>query len=389
MVARPGAGGQPAGSLLLGFLTVLITTDFGVSLVAAGVISAAFGLATIPSRLLGGVLADRLGRRRTIVAGLVGCALAQAGIAVSGSVAMVAAFAVLLGLVFEIYEPPSQAMIADAVRPEQQAQAFSLFNTALAVGGMGAGLIAAGLGRWDLRWLFVADAVSCLICAAVIRLALPADPPPATRRPASAAAGDRSAWRDHRLLVLLFSGTLFAVIFMQVGMAMPLALVRRGLEAADAGLLSAVSAVVMVACQPLLRWTAGLSHHAAMTSGYLLLAAGLAGYAMADGLPGHLAATVVWSAGDVLMFGRSYALVVDLAPPDARGRYLAVFGTCWGFATVLAPLCGTRLLEHAGPAGLWGGLAAACLLLAAAQLTVIRPLLRRQGSYAIVGAGPP
>ncbi|GAA2877358.1 hypothetical protein GCM10020220_078820 [Nonomuraea rubra] len=126
-----------------------------------------------------------------------------------------------------------------------------------------------------------------------------------------------------------------------------------------------------------------------MTSGYLLLAAGLAGYAMADGLPGHLAATVVWSAGDVLMFGRSYALVVDLAPPDARGRYLAVFGTCWGFATVLAPLCGTRLLEHAGPAGLWGGLAAACLLLAAAQLTVIRPLLRRQGSYAIVGAGPP
>ncbi|GAA2877351.1 hypothetical protein GCM10020220_078810 [Nonomuraea rubra] len=245
------------GAFSLGFLTVLITTDFGVSLVAAGVISAAFGLATIPSRLLGGVLADRLGRRRTIVAGLVGCALAQAGIAVSGSVAMVAAFAVLLGLVFEIYEPPSQAMIADAVRPEQQAQAFSLFNTALAVGGMGAGLIAAGLGRWDLRWLFVADAVSCLICAAVIRLALPADPPPATRRPASAAAGDRSAWRDHRLLVLLFSGTLFAVIFMQVGMAMPLALVRRGLEAADAGLLSAVSAVVMVACQPLLRWTAG------------------------------------------------------------------------------------------------------------------------------------
>jgi MFS family permease len=380
------------GAFSIGFLTVLITSDFGVGVVAAGAISAAFGLATIPSRLLGGVLADRFGRRRTIVAGLVGCALAQAGIAVSGSVAMVAVFAVLLGLVFEIYEPPSQAMIADAVRPAQQAQAFSLFNTALAVGGMGAGLIAAGLGRWDLRWLFVADAVSCLICAAVIRLVLPADPPPAPRPAGGQAAGRGSAWRDRRLLVLLLSGTLFAVIFMQVGMAMPLALVRRGLEAADAGLLSAVSAVVMVLCQPLLRWTAGLSHHAAMTSGYLLLATGLAGYAAADGLPGHLAATVVWSAGDVLMFGRSYALVVDIAPRDARGRYLSVFGTCWGFATVLAPLCGTQLLERAGPGGLWGGLALACLLLAAAQLTVIRPLLRRHGSaqdsYAIVGVGP-
>ncbi|NJP92954.1 MFS transporter [Nonomuraea sp. FMUSA5-5] len=365
------------GAFSLGFLTVLITSGFGVGAVAAGAISAAFGLATIPSRLLGGVLADRFGRRRTIVAGLAGCALAQAGIALSSSVAMVAVFAVLLGLVFELYEPPSQAMIADAVRPAQQARAFSLFNTALAVGGMGAGLIAAGLGRWDLRWLFVADAVSCVLCAIVVRLVLPADRPHPPHRADGLPARRGSAWRDRGLLLLLLSGTLSAVIFMQVGMAMPLALARRGLEAADAGLLSAVAAVTMVACQPLVRRTAALSHHAAMACGYLLLATGLAGYAVADGLAGHLAATVVWSAGDVLMFGRSYALVVDLAPEDARGRYLSVFGISWGFATVLAPLCGTQLLDRAGPAGLWGTLALTCLLLAAAQLAVIRPLLRR------------
>ncbi|MEV4170618.1 MFS transporter [Nonomuraea sp. NPDC049709] len=437
------------GAFSLGFLTVLISTEFGAGAVTAGLVSAAFGLATIPSRLLGGFLADRLGRRRTIVAGLAGCALAQAGIAASGSVAMLAVFAVLLGLVFEIYEPPSQAMIADAVRPAQQAQAFSLFNTALAVGGMGAGLIAAGLGRWDLRWLFVVDAVTCVACAIVVRLVLPADhptrhqpaslpsptprttPPPHPDDPPGPKAPPRtdaaphnegpphaggpphpqgqphvddpphtgsaphtegpfqvegpavaggSAWRDRSLLVLLVSGTLLALIYMQVMMALPLALVRRGLPAADAGLLSTVSAVVMVLCQPLLRWTAPLSHHAAMVAGYLLLATGLAGYAVAGGLPGHLAATVVWSAGDLLMFGRSYAMVVSIAPEDSRGRYLSIFGTSWGFATVLAPLSSTQLLEHAGPAGLWGGLALMCLLLAAAQLTVVRPLLRRQAA---------
>ncbi|MEU8394441.1 MFS transporter [Nonomuraea sp. NPDC048892] len=387
------------GAFSLGFLTVLITTGFGADTVTAGLVSAAFGVATIPSRLLGGVLADRFGRRRTIVAGLAGCALAQAGIAVSGSVAMVAVFAVLLGLVFEIYEPPSQAMIADAVRPERRAQAFSLFNTALAVGGMGAGLIAAGLGRWDLRWLFVVDAVTCLACAVVIHLVLPADPP--VRRSATplkpedagtraeAGAGVGAVWRDRSLLVLLASGTFFALIYMQVVMALPLALTRHGLEAADAGLLSALSAVVMVLCQPLLRRTAALSHHAAMACGYLLLAAGLAGYAVSDGLPGHLAATVVWSVGDVLMFGRSYALVADIAPEHARGRYLSVFGTSWGIATVVAPLCSTQLLDRAGPAGLWSGLAFTCLLLAVAQLTVIRPLLGRQpGTAASPEADP-
>lgn len=397
------------GAFSVAFLTVLITTDFGASAVTAGLVSAAFGVATIPSRLVGGALADRLGRRRTIVAGLTGCALAQTGIAASGSVAMVTVFAVLLGLVFEVYEPPSQAMIADAVRPAQRAQAFSLFNTALAVGGMGAGLIAAGLGRWDLRWLFVVDAVSCVVCAIVIRLVLPADrpsndaappvPPPArSARPARSPsvppdAGSawpdrspsvpppaRSAWRDRSLLVLLASGTLFALIYMQVMMALPLAMTARGLRAADAGLLSTVSATVMVLFQPLLRWTAALSHHAAIACGYLLLAAGLAGYAVADGLPGHLAATVVWSVGDLLMFGRSYAMVAAIAPEDARGRYLAVFGTSWGFATVLAPVFGTQLLERAGPGGLWGALAVTSLLLAVVQLTVVRPVLRRQAA---------
>ncbi|MEO3874824.1 MFS transporter [Nonomuraea sp. B12E4] len=378
------------GAFSLVFLPVLITTEFGVSAVVAGVVSAAFGVATIPSRLLGGVLADRFGRRRTIVAGLAGCALAQVGIATSGNVVPAAGFAVLLGLVFEIYEPPSQAVIADAVRPAQQAQAFSLFNTALAVGGMGAGLLAAGLGRWDLRWLFVADAATCVAGAIVVRFVLPADrparPPSGARpddgsppAPATAAVAG-SAWRDRTLLVLLASGTLFALIYMQIIMALPLALAERGLPVADAGLLSAVSAVVMVACQPLLRWTAALSHHAAMTAGYLLLAAGLAGYAMTDGLPGHLAATMVWSAGDALMFGRSYAMVANIAPEDARGRYLSVFGISWGFATVLAPLCGTQLLERAGPGGLWGTLAVVCLVLAVAQPIVLKPLLSRRAA---------
>lgn len=71
------------GAFSLPFLTVLITTSFGASTVVAGYISAAFGLATIPSRLVGGRLADRIGRRRTIVVGLTACAVAQLGIASS------------------------------------------------------------------------------------------------------------------------------------------------------------------------------------------------------------------------------------------------------------------------------------------------------------------
>ncbi|MBR7827735.1 MFS transporter, partial [Actinospica sp. MGRD01-02] len=165
------------GAFSLAFLTVLLNQELGASLVAAGAVSAAFGLATIPSRLLGGRLADRLGRRRTILIGLVGCAAAQIGIAASPDLAAATASAILLGLAFELYEPPSQAMIADAVAPVGRAAAYSLLTTALAVGNLGAGLVADVVGRSNLRWLFVVDAATCLACALVIRLALPGEEP--------------------------------------------------------------------------------------------------------------------------------------------------------------------------------------------------------------------
>ncbi|NUW38432.1 MFS transporter [Nonomuraea sp. SMC257] len=376
------------GAFSISFLTVLVTTEFGAGAATAGIISAAFGLATIPSRLLGGLLADRLGRRRTVVLGLCGCAVTQLAVATAGSVAAVAVLAVLLGLVFELYEPPSQAMIADSAGPDDRTRAFSLFNAALAAGGMGAGLIAAAVGRWDLRWLFVIDALTCLACAAVVRLALPADPS-GPRRAEAASSGRTTPWRDPALVAMLACGTLFATVCMGIMVALPLALPGHGLEAADAGLLFTVSAVTTVAGQPLLRLrsVAALPASAALAVGSVLMAAGLAGYAIARGLPLFLVATVVWSLGDLFMVGRAYAVVAGLAAPEARGRYLAVYGTSWGVAAVAAPLAGTQLLERVGAEGMWVAAACVCLVLAAAQLGV-GPLLARRPPASPPGAQP-
>ncbi|MFH8369854.1 MFS transporter [Streptomyces sp. NPDC018031] len=367
------------GAFSLPFLTVLISTEYGASATTAGVLSAAFGLATIPSRLAGGRLANRLGRRRTIVLGLAGCGLAQLGIATAGSLAAVAACAIALGLTFELYEPPSQALIADAVGPAERVRAYSLLNAALAVGGTGAGLIAASVGRWDLRWLFVVDALTCLACALIVHLALPADRPRQPVGPRGVPDDPVHPWRDRALWAMFVSGTAFALVAMQIVMALPLSLDRRGLEPADAGLLFTTSALTIVAAQPALRLRrlAALRTAHALALGYLLLAAGLAGYAMAPTLPAFVLATAVWSLGDVLVLGRVLGVVADLAPPGGTDRYLAAYGTSWGLATVAAPVTATQLLEHAGVGWMWAVTAGLCAVLAAAQLLVVEPLITR------------
>ncbi len=371
------------GAFSLPFLTALICTDYGASLTTAGLVSAVFGLATIPSRLAGGGLADRIGPRTTIVLGLCGCAVAQLAIAASSSLTCAVAGAVVLGLAFELYEPPSQAIIGGSVPEPQRVRAFSLFSAALAAGGMGAGLLAALLGRWDLRWLFVSDAASCLACALLIGLALPRDrpAPPAVKQDDTAVR----PLRDRRLLGVLATGTAYALINQQTVMTLPLALARQGLPAADAGLLFTAAAATTVLAQPLIRlpWTSRLTTPAALALAHLLLAAGLAGYALSRTLPTLLASAAVWSLGDLLVMGRVYALVTDLAPPGGSGRYLAVFGTSWGIAATLAPLLGTQLLAGAGTTTLWSTMAALCLLLAALHLRVTP-----QSPSLCNGAGP-
>jgi MFS family permease len=366
------------GAFSLAFLTVLLTRQFGASLTEAGAVSAGFGLATIPSRLLGGRLADHLGRRRTILIGLTACAAAQLGIATAPDLAMAAACSVLLGLAFELYEPPSQAMIADAVPPRDRASAYALLTTALAVGNTGAGLIADLVGRTNLRWLFVADAATCLACALVIRLALPADQPPATDpRPTPTTVASEPAAspsRDNALLAMTAAGTIYALVYMVMIVSLPLSLNADGINPASAGLIAAVSTLVLLLARPILRTSrlSELPSTTAFATGYVLLALGLSGYAVAHTLPAMLAPTVAWSLGNLLLMGRAFAVVTELAPPGATARYLAVYGLSWGFATVAAPILGTWLISAFGPGTLWIVMSALCLALAAVQPEVLR-----------------
>ncbi len=374
------------GAFSLAFLTVMLCRVLGASLATAGAVSALFGVATIASRLLGGQLAGRLGRRRTILVGLTGCAAAQLGIAAAPDLAVAAVCAVLLGIAFELYEPPSQAMIADATEPDQRVHAYSLLTTALAIGNMGAGLIADAVGRSGLRWLFVVDATSCLACALIVRLALPASGWSPARMSRPLGSGDGEAviaagppWRDPALLALTAAGTVFALVYMLILIALPLSLSARGLNPASAGLVMATATLTLVVIRPALRtpMLARLSGPVACGAGFAFMAAGLAGYASAHSLAGLLAPTAIWSAGNLLLSGRAFAVVTALAPPGATARYLAVYGLSWGIATVVAPVLATQVIASLGPAALWSGCAVLCAAMSCGQPALMIALTRR------------
>ena len=357
------------GAFTLPFLTVTLVQECHASVGEAGCVLAAFGLATIPSRLLGGRLADRVGGRATIVVGLTGTAAAQLCIAGSRTLLQATAAVVLLGLVFEIYEPPSQAIIAEVTPVDLRPAAYGLLGAAMAAAGLAAGLLAALLSDLDLRYLFVADAATCLTCAWVVLVFLPRTPGAGRHGVAVA-----SAWTDRRLLSMLATGTAFAVVYLQLTVALPLTLAERGHSASLIGVLLTLSALTMVLGQPVLThcWVRSVDDFTAMVLGYATLGVGLLLNGLVTSAPGFLVATVIWSLGDLVLLGRAQAVVAWLAPASARGHYLAVYGVSWGIAGVVAPVLGTQLLTHGGPRLVWAATATLCAALAAAQPTVRR-----------------
>jgi MFS family permease len=352
------------GAFTLPFLAVTLVQNFDATVSQSGYLLAAFGLATIPSRLFGGRLSDRIGGKATIVIGLTGTAIAQLGVAGAQTPVQATIAVVALGLMFELYEPPSQSIIADVTPADQRPVAYGLLAAAMAAAGMGAGLLAALLARVDLRWLFVADAATCLVCAVVVLALLPRAQQTRTR-----GMGKVDAWADRRLLSMLALGTVFAIIYLQITIALPLTLTERGHSTSLVGVLLTISATTMVLGQPLLARPRMrmLDDFRAMTLGYTILAAGLLLNGLATSALGFIAATVIWSVGDLVLLGRAYTIVAGIAPETARGRYMAIYGISWGLAGIAAPLLGTQLLDNAGPRLTWTTVAALALALAAAQ----------------------
>jgi MFS family permease len=365
------------GGFSLTFLPVLLVGAYGASLRTAGLVGAAFGLATIPSRLLGGRLADRIGRRGTIVLGLSGCAAAQLVLATAPALAVASVGAVALGLCFEIYEPPSQALLADLTPPPQRAAAYSALGAAIAAAGVVAGLLAALVAGVGLRWLFVLDAATCLACAGVVQVGLPGG-----RRSLEGGerVGGRSPWRDPRLRVMLATGTGFATVYMAMMVGLPLSLHAEGAAAWWAGVLLTVSAVTVIVGRhlPISRRQDPFGR---MRSGFALLALGLglAATVAAAGGTGvaYVVPVLVWSLGDVVLLGEPFAVVAGLAEPAGRGRYLAAYGVSWGVATTVAPLLAAGLLDGGGPALLWSSCAAGAVVLAVVQSRVRRAVTEK------------
>jgi fucose permease len=159
------------------FFTFAMTTDavgsviprvireYGLSLTAAGAFQYATMTGIAAGALLLGFLADRIGRRRTIVLGLLLYGTASLLMAVSGEFIGLVVLLGIAGLGISVFKTAALALIGDITSSTRAHTRF--MNTVegwFAVGAIAGPAIVAALLSWGLswRWLYCVAAVICL-----------------------------------------------------------------------------------------------------------------------------------------------------------------------------------------------------------------------------------
>jgi MFS family permease len=115
-----------SATFVVAFLGLFLVRDRGMSPGPAGQLMALYGLGSALSGPLGGVLADRFGRKVTMLLGLLASAAAVTGLALARAPHLLAGLAFAASLLGETYRPAAHAAVADLVAPEERRRAFGL-----------------------------------------------------------------------------------------------------------------------------------------------------------------------------------------------------------------------------------------------------------------------
>lgn len=349
----------------------MVRASFAVSYTELGLALVVFNVACAAGQTPAGVLADRIGARRVLVAGLALGGLALAG---AGLVASFWLFVVLFGLgglANAVYHPADYAALSERIAPERIGRAYSIHTFAGMMGGAVAPPLMLFLdSQIGWRGAFVASALPGLALAAWLALAgrgiLPVTPRPAVARgAASEASGSVRLLTSPVILLNFVFFALFAVFQLGLQTYSAVALVAaHGLPLAAASLaltayLLASAIGVLLGGLPVGRISpAGLT-----IAGMLVVAA--CTVALGIGTVGTVAAVLLLGlaglAGGMTMPARDM-IVRAVTPPGAFGKVFGFVTTGFNLAGVLGPLLFGLLMDHGRPGGVFLVVAGACLL---------------------------
>ena len=350
-----GAFLNRVGTFVLPFFTLYLTQTRGYTAPQAGLAIAAYGLGGILSQALGGLVADRVGRRNTIALSMFLAATFTLLLWQAHTLALIYPLMFCLAATAELYRPASGALIADLLPSEQRVTAFTLYRLGVNV-GWACGLALGGfLAERSFSLLFIGDAMTSATFGLIALVSLPHGTRTTKHEERHLPTARASILADRGFLLFLGAVLTTGIVYSQNVSTLPLHVTDAGHPTSTYGLLQALNGILVVFLElPVIGWTQRHDRLRMVALGDLLIGLAFMSLIVASSVPALVGMILLWTAGEMIESPMASAIAADRAPEHARGRYQAAFGSMFGVAWMLGPVLGTSVYA-VSPDALWLG----------------------------------
>lgn len=354
-----------AGTMALPFLTLYLTRELGFTSARAGAMLGLYGAVAFAAGPIAGKLCDRWGTNRMLTGCLSASAITMLFFPLAKTPTAVAAMTVLWALSTEGFRPAVMTAVSESAPPEMRKPAYALNRLAVNI-GMSLGPAVGGFlvsASFPLVW--IVDGATSLAAAAVLFAWLP-------KAARSEHVGKEQALSarglcDPLLLWFLLAALPVSLVFFQHEAALPVYLVRDlGFTPSFYGLMFTLNTALIIVFEvPLNHAMAAWPYRRALPLGCALFAAGFGAYGLGTAAWMVMAATAVWTFGEMVLMPSMTAYVTEISPEGRRGEYMGLYMMAFSLAFMVGPWAGLAALDRWGPSPLWIACALMGLLSAA------------------------
>jgi DHA1 family multidrug resistance protein-like MFS transporter len=320
------------GGSVISPILPLYVESFGVSLTTVGLFFSAYSTTWSLLQLYTGHLADRYGRKRLLVIGLLIYGVFALACGLARNFPQLVLFRVLQGVGLGLYCPAGLALAAEY---EERGRSMAFYRSAQAAAVIVAPTLGGYIGEIGLGYPFFTAALMVLVGLAASFFIREAE---RKTRAVTFFASLLRALEQRSFLLLCLGAFMAELCFAGLGIAIPLAGDDRGYSTETIGLMFSLYFLVFTILQPLI----GVLSERVDRKPLLVLASLVAtlgflelfGSAKAEGM---VLSMGLLGAGLGAIFVQSGAWVAEIAPLEEKGLYMATFDGVIDLSFIIMP----------------------------------------------------
>lgn len=350
---------RASAALIWPFLTLVMRQRLEAPLAIITSLISIQAVAGLVSTSAIGVIMDRFGRKRAMLAGLIGSSAVLLAMSSAKELWQWAVLIALYGALVPIFMIGSNAMVADLVAPEERVNAYALMrmvaNLGIAIGPAVGGFLLTISYTLSYHITAVINLLLAGLVLVLIAESLPQGAPEASSE--NRRSGYGVLLRDRTFIQFCGVFTLVELAAALVFVLLPVYTKENfSIPESQYGWLLTINAGMVVLFQfTITRFTSRCRPLPVLAAGALFYALGLMVIALSGGFAGFAAGIAVLTIGELMVVPTAMALVAALAPADQRARYMSVYALTYTIGSGIGPVIGGLLNDYIAPAAIWYG----------------------------------